>query len=169
MLEFKGLWVNLAKDELFCLLGHNGAGKTTAMNCLTGITTITGGDGNIQCLLFLNPKIIVMVISYKKNSNFCECPLLITALIYGHSIRSSIDMLKIRKLMGVCPQVNFFSYSRLRIIWLSPIFGHLRMFGDFRLTDHLYFFTLISILSLLLFGMNYLEKSILISLPTSRA
>ncbi|RZC60771.1 hypothetical protein C5167_022539 [Papaver somniferum] len=26
------------KDQLFCLLGHNGAGKTTAINCLTGNT-----------------------------------------------------------------------------------------------------------------------------------
>ncbi|QCE13964.1 ATP-binding cassette [Vigna unguiculata] len=34
----KGLWVNFAKDQLFCLLGPNGAGKTTAINCLTGIT-----------------------------------------------------------------------------------------------------------------------------------
>ncbi|XP_075107779.1 ABC transporter A family member 2 isoform X2 [Nicotiana tabacum] len=39
-----GLWVNLAKDQLFCLLGPNGAGKTTAINCLTGITPVTAGD-----------------------------------------------------------------------------------------------------------------------------
>ncbi|PHT88096.1 ABC transporter A family member 2 [Capsicum annuum] len=43
----KGLWVKLAKDQLFCLLGPNGAGKTTAINCLTGITPVTAGDGNI--------------------------------------------------------------------------------------------------------------------------
>ena len=41
----QGLWVNFAKDQLFCLLGPNGAGKTTAINCLTGITPVTGGDG----------------------------------------------------------------------------------------------------------------------------
>ncbi|XP_015068163.1 ABC transporter A family member 2 [Solanum pennellii] len=40
----KGLWVNLAKDQLFCLLGPNGAGKTTTINCLTGITPVTAGD-----------------------------------------------------------------------------------------------------------------------------
>ncbi|KAI4336023.1 hypothetical protein L6164_014601 [Bauhinia variegata] len=40
----KGLWVNFAKDQLFCLLGPNGAGKTTVINCLTGITPVTGGD-----------------------------------------------------------------------------------------------------------------------------
>ncbi|XP_052174572.1 ABC transporter A family member 2 isoform X2 [Diospyros lotus] len=40
----KGLWVNFAKDQLFCLLGPNGAGKTTVINCLTGVTPITAGD-----------------------------------------------------------------------------------------------------------------------------
>ncbi|XP_020420066.1 ABC transporter A family member 2 isoform X2 [Prunus persica] len=43
----KGLWVNFAKDQLFCLLGPNGAGKTTAINCLTGNTPVTGGDALI--------------------------------------------------------------------------------------------------------------------------
>ena len=42
----QGLWVNLAKNQLFCLLGPNGAGKTTTINCLTGITPVTDGDGN---------------------------------------------------------------------------------------------------------------------------
>ncbi|KAF4375889.1 hypothetical protein F8388_004979 [Cannabis sativa] len=71
----KGLWVNFAKDQLFCLLGPNGAGKTTAINCLTGITPVTNGD----------------------------------ALIYGIPVRSSIGMSKIRKLIGVCPQVILLS------------------------------------------------------------
>ncbi|XP_022159340.1 ABC transporter A family member 2-like [Momordica charantia] len=43
----RGLWVNFAKDQLFCLLGPNGAGKTTAISCLTGITPVTGGDASI--------------------------------------------------------------------------------------------------------------------------
>ncbi|KAE8124064.1 hypothetical protein FH972_018974 [Carpinus fangiana] len=43
----RGLWVNFAKDQLFCLLGPNGAGKTTTINCLTGITPVTGGDAII--------------------------------------------------------------------------------------------------------------------------
>ncbi|XP_059638775.1 ABC transporter A family member 2-like [Cornus florida] len=68
----KGLWVNFAKDQLFCLLGSNGAGKTTSINCLTGITPVTGGD----------------------------------ALIYGHSIRSSVGVSSIRKMIGVCPQFD---------------------------------------------------------------
>lgn len=50
---YQGLWVNFAKDQLFCLLGPNGAGKTTAINCLTGITPVTSGDGKylsgVQC------------------------------------------------------------------------------------------------------------------------
>lgn len=46
----QGLWVNFAKDQLFCLLGPNGAGKTTTINCLTGITPVTGGDGDTLSL-----------------------------------------------------------------------------------------------------------------------
>lgn len=68
----KGIWMNLAKDQLFCLLGANGAGKSTSISCLTGLTPITGGD----------------------------------ALIYGNSIRSSIGMSNIRKIIGVCPQFD---------------------------------------------------------------
>ncbi|KAK4798927.1 hypothetical protein SAY86_024292 [Trapa natans] len=68
----KGLWVNFAKNQLFCLLGPNGAGKTTVINCLTGITPVTGGD----------------------------------ALIYGYSIRNSVGMSNIRKIIGVCPQFD---------------------------------------------------------------
>ncbi|KAK4480244.1 hypothetical protein RD792_013308 [Penstemon davidsonii] len=40
----RGLWMNFAKDQLFCLLGPNGAGKTTSISCLTGITPVSGGD-----------------------------------------------------------------------------------------------------------------------------
>ncbi|XP_043704169.1 ABC transporter A family member 2-like [Telopea speciosissima] len=43
----KGLWMNLAKNQLFCLLGPNGAGKTTTISCLTGIAPVTGGDALI--------------------------------------------------------------------------------------------------------------------------
>ncbi|KAL5975473.1 ATP-binding cassette sub- A member 2 [Asimina triloba] len=43
----KGIWVNFAKDQLFCLLGPNGAGKTTVINCLIGITPVTSGDAMI--------------------------------------------------------------------------------------------------------------------------
>ena len=29
--------LQIRKDEIMCLLGHNGAGKTTAINMLTGM------------------------------------------------------------------------------------------------------------------------------------
>ncbi|GAA0140734.1 ATP-binding cassette [Lithospermum erythrorhizon] len=40
----KGMWINFAKDQLFCMLGSNGAGKTTAIGCLTGMLPVTRGD-----------------------------------------------------------------------------------------------------------------------------
>ncbi|KAF3533317.1 hypothetical protein DY000_02040992 [Brassica cretica] len=64
--------IKLAKDQLFCLLGPNGAWKKTTISCLTGINPVTGGD----------------------------------ALIYGDSIRSSVGMSNIRKMIGVCPQFD---------------------------------------------------------------
>ncbi|CAH2064996.1 unnamed protein product [Thlaspi arvense] len=87
----KGLWMNIAKDQLFCLLGPNGAGKTTTINCLTGINPVTGGD----------------------------------ALIYGNSIRSSVGMSNIRKMIGVCPQFD--------ILW-DALSGeeHLRLFANIK-------------------------------------
>ncbi|XP_050225584.1 ABC transporter A family member 2 [Mercurialis annua] len=87
----KGLWVNFAKDQLFCLLGPNGAGKTTAINCLTGITPVTGGD----------------------------------ALIYGNSIRSSVGMSNIQRIIGVCPQFD--------ILW-DALSGeeHLHLFASIK-------------------------------------
>lgn len=47
--------MNFAKDQLFCLLGPNGAGKTTSINCLTGITPVTDGDGNMLIIFFVLP------------------------------------------------------------------------------------------------------------------
>ncbi|EOA23155.1 hypothetical protein CARUB_v10016638mg [Capsella rubella] len=87
----KGLWLNIAKDQLFCLLGPNGAGKTTTINCLTGLFPVTGGD----------------------------------ALIYGNSIRSSVGMSNIRKMIGVCPQFD--------ILW-DALSGeeHLKLFASIK-------------------------------------
>ncbi|KAF9605783.1 hypothetical protein IFM89_018449 [Coptis chinensis] len=87
----KGLWVNFAKNQLFCLLGPNGAGKTTAINCLTGITPVTAGD----------------------------------ALIYGYSVRSSVGMSNIRRIIGVCPQFD--------ILW-DALSGqeHLHLFASIK-------------------------------------
>ncbi|EEF52143.1 abc transporter, putative [Ricinus communis] len=87
----KGLWMNFAKDQLFCLLGPNGAGKTTAINCLTGITPVTSGD----------------------------------ALIYGNSVRSSVGMSNIRRIIGVCPQFD--------VLW-DALSGeeHLHLFANIK-------------------------------------
>jgi len=40
----KGMSLTLQKNEVFALLGHNGAGKTTAISCMTGAIRPTGGD-----------------------------------------------------------------------------------------------------------------------------
>ena len=39
---FQGLWVNFQKNHIFCFLGPNGSGKTTIIDCLTGITPSLG-------------------------------------------------------------------------------------------------------------------------------
>ena len=39
----KGIYLEVAKNELLCLLGHNGAGKSTLFNMMTGITMPTSG------------------------------------------------------------------------------------------------------------------------------
>lgn len=43
-----GLTVNFHGGEIFCLLGHNGAGKSTTINLLTGLLKPT--EGNIKIL-----------------------------------------------------------------------------------------------------------------------
>lgn len=40
--------------------------------------------------------------------NDFEKTVLLTALIYGNSIRSPVGMSNIRRLIGVCPQVSFY-------------------------------------------------------------
>jgi ABC-type multidrug transport system ATPase subunit len=35
--------LEISANECLCLLGHNGAGKTTAINMLTGMLTSTSG------------------------------------------------------------------------------------------------------------------------------
>lgn len=37
------LTINLYESEIFCLLGHNGAGKSTTINLLTGMIQPTSG------------------------------------------------------------------------------------------------------------------------------
>ena len=38
-----GMSLEVGRAEIFALLGHNGAGKTTAINCITGMLPITEG------------------------------------------------------------------------------------------------------------------------------
>mmetsp|Transcript_12303 Transcript_12303/g.40386 ORF Transcript_12303/g.40386 Transcript_12303/m.40386 type:complete len:2003 (+) Transcript_12303:62-6070(+) len=44
----KGQWLNIAPGNLFCLLGHNGAGKSTTINMLTGVLPPTSGDALVM-------------------------------------------------------------------------------------------------------------------------
>lgn len=37
------LTLNMHKGQIFCLLGHNGAGKSTTIGMLTGLTTPQAG------------------------------------------------------------------------------------------------------------------------------
>ncbi len=43
-----GVSFNFHESEVFCLLGHNGAGKSTTINLLTGMLGPTSGDINIM-------------------------------------------------------------------------------------------------------------------------
>lgn len=42
-----GIELCLYEKQIFCLLGHNGSGKTTTINMLTGMLPKTSGNANI--------------------------------------------------------------------------------------------------------------------------
>ena len=42
------LTYSIRKDEVFTILGHNGAGKTTCINMITGVLEVDGGDAIIN-------------------------------------------------------------------------------------------------------------------------
>ena len=44
------LKISIKQNEVFTILGHNGAGKTTAINMLTGIHEPSGGDAVVYGL-----------------------------------------------------------------------------------------------------------------------
>ena len=48
------LSVNFYGGEIFCLLGHNGAGKSTTINLLTGLLQATSGNIDILGLSYPN-------------------------------------------------------------------------------------------------------------------
>jgi ABC-type multidrug transport system ATPase subunit len=41
------LTFSIKQDEIFTILGHNGAGKTTAINMLTGMLKPSGGEATV--------------------------------------------------------------------------------------------------------------------------
>ena len=43
----RGVYLEVPNKELFCLLGHNGAGKSTIFSILTGCLNPTQGSGKI--------------------------------------------------------------------------------------------------------------------------
>ena len=50
VLAVNGVYLEVARNELLCLLGHNGAGKSTLFNMLTGIIGPTSGYATIDGL-----------------------------------------------------------------------------------------------------------------------
>ncbi len=61
-----GVTLNFYRDEIFALLGHNGAGKTTIINILTGIYEKTSGFAQINDL-----KIFENMDEYRKIVGIC--------------------------------------------------------------------------------------------------
>ena len=45
-----GVDLDCYKGQILCLLGHNGAGKTTMISMITGVLSITGGEASMQGL-----------------------------------------------------------------------------------------------------------------------
>lgn len=41
------LSLTMYRDQIFCLLGHNGSGKSTCISMLTGMLPITEGEAEI--------------------------------------------------------------------------------------------------------------------------
>lgn len=99
--------MNFPKNQLFCLLGPNGAGKTTTISCLTGITPVTHGDGTASIFSSFQSHFFIFTIGFVSWNRANR--LVFAALIYGHSVRSAVGMSNIRRNMGVCGQVNYFS------------------------------------------------------------
>ncbi|CAE6968863.1 ABCA1 [Symbiodinium natans] len=43
-----GMDLDIRRGEIFALLGHNGAGKTTCMNCVVGLIPMTSGSASVN-------------------------------------------------------------------------------------------------------------------------
>jgi iron complex transport system ATP-binding protein len=94
-LIFKQVNLTVAKGEVFCLLGPNGCGKTTLIDCILGIHTLDSGgiflDGSSSCRL--SPKDTARVIAYVPQKH------------EGHFSFSVLDLL----LMGRTPYTPCYS------------------------------------------------------------
>lgn len=74
-LIFKGVNLEISQGETLCLLGPNGCGKTTLMDCLLGINKLDKGKISLENkpVLELSPKQIAQKIAYvpqKHNRHF---------------------------------------------------------------------------------------------------
>jgi ABC-type multidrug transport system ATPase subunit len=54
----RGIDIRIARGQIFALLGHNGAGKSTTISILTGQTPITAGEATIFGLNISEPGVI---------------------------------------------------------------------------------------------------------------
>ena len=61
-----GLSLTMYEGECFCLLGHNGAGKSTTMAVLTGMTPATAGEVKVLGLRMPEDKLAI-----RRNMGFC--------------------------------------------------------------------------------------------------
>jgi ATP-binding cassette subfamily A (ABC1) protein 3 len=61
------LTLDVRHNEVLCLLGHNGAGKTTAINMLTGMITPSSGDAMI-----LGNSLVTSINRVRSSIGFCQ-------------------------------------------------------------------------------------------------
>lgn len=96
----KPLNLTIKKGEFFGLLGHNGAGKTTSINLLAGITDLTSGHIRINGL------------DIKEHTATCKRLLgIVPQEIYADSFFPLMTMLRIQsKLSGVQPDKEWIDF-----------------------------------------------------------
>ena len=67
---FSGITLDIYENEITCILGHNGAGKTSLMNMLTGLTPPTAGTALIYGHVSYVPLRYIMC-QLKQNTGIC--------------------------------------------------------------------------------------------------
>jgi len=83
--------LNLYKNEIFALLGHNGAGKTTMISILTGMYEATGGEAIYNNVNILSPENID---TFRKKVGICPQH---DVLFSDLNIREHLEMFAIFK------------------------------------------------------------------------